>query len=164
MLKTIDRSTLSDLASRAQTNPRLRANLNLHEDLADSVQRFINAIEPTSYLKPHRHAAPAAKWEMFVLLTGSALVLVLDDAGVVTERALLSAASGNLIVEILAGVWHTLVTLEPGTSLIEFKPGPYVPLGPDGFAPWAPDEGTPEACALVERFRHAQVGDALATR
>lgn len=160
-MKAIDSSTLADLSLRAQSSPRARANLNVHQDLADPVQRFFNAIEPGSYLRPHRHRSPVEKWELFVIISGAAVVLQLDDAGTVLERVDLSADGECRVVEIPAGVWHTLAVTAPGTVLLEIKQGPYAPLLPEDFAAWAPAEGDSACAAMTERIANAQVGSSL---
>ena len=64
MVKCIDNEILTETSERAKASPRLRMNYNFH-DLADPVQRMLNAIEPESYIRPHRHFNPA-KMEFFL--------------------------------------------------------------------------------------------------
>lgn len=161
LLKRIDAAMLSALSAEAATASRRRKNLNVHESLDDPVQRLLNAFEPGTYVRPHRHTEPP-KWELFALISGRAAVLTFDDAGRVSERAELDAAHRVRVVEIPAGTWHTLVALEAQTVLLEVKAGPYVPATPADLAPWAPAEGTPEAARLEIRFRTAGTGDLLA--
>lgn len=162
MLKTVDRSALIELSACAQSAPRQRANFNLHPELSDPVQRFLNAIEPTSYVRPHRHMTPEGRWELFIALRGSVAVLILDDSGKVIDRVRLDAGGDTCAVEIPSGTWHTLVALEPGTVLFEVKTGPYAPTSDKDFAPWTPPEGDRAATAMIERFRSAAIGDRLA--
>jgi len=86
-------------------------------------------------------------------------VLAFDDAGTVLERHELSPTGPVQVLEIAAGTWHTLAALESGTVLIEVKPGPYTPAGPQDFAPWTQAEESPEAVALERWFQAARVGD-----
>ena len=44
-------------------------NYNFHERLDDPVNRLLNALEPGTYLRPHRHLNPK-KDEIFLLLRG----------------------------------------------------------------------------------------------
>src|SRR2546430_9175711 len=63
----------------AKRNSRKREILVLHRGNFDSLQRMVNAIEPGSYMRPHRHHAPP-KAESLVLLGGSlAFVPFLED-------------------------------------------------------------------------------------
>lgn len=162
MLKVIESADLACLSGKAVASPRGRANFNLHPELADPIQRFLNAIEPGSYVRPHRHAFAEGRWELFVILSGAVAVLVFDDEARVIDRVELDTAGGVLAVEIPPGVWHALVALKPGSVMFEFKPGPYSPLSDKDFAIWAPAEGDPATPAWVERYRRAVVGDCLA--
>ena len=66
-----------------------------------------------------------------------------------------------MAIEVPAGTWHTVVVLEPGTVLFEFKQGPYAPLSDKDFARWAPAEGDPGAAAMLQRFEDAAPGRRL---
>jgi len=157
-INTVGSTELAALVVEAQNAPRRRKNLNLHPTLADPVQRLLNAFEPGTYVRPHRHSEPD-KWEFFAILHGRALVLAFDAAGIVQERHELAPAGTVQVIEIAAGTWHTLAAIESGTLLLEVKPGPYTPAGPRDFAPWAPPEATPGAVSLERWFRVARVGD-----
>jgi cupin fold WbuC family metalloprotein len=136
-VKTITGDTIDHLIARAQSSPRRRLNLNLHDDLADPVQRFLNAGEPDTYTRPHRHAP--GRWELFVALRGEAEIVGFTDDGAVASRTRLNAKK-NSIVEIPGGSWHSVVYLLPGTVLFELKPGPYTPETDKEYSPWAPPE------------------------
>ena len=142
---------LKEVSREARENPRRRKNRNFHE-MSDPVHRLLNAVEPGTYIRPHRHL-DAAKAETALVVSGAVGVLVFDDSGALAEKRRLTAAGANVGVEMPAGVWHTFVALEPGSVFFETKAGPYVPLKPEEMAPWAPAEGTPEATALEESWR-----------
>lgn len=161
-MKIVDTQMLIALTGKASSSTRGRANLNLHPELSDPVQRFLNAIEPGSYVRPHRHRTPQEKWELFVVLSGAVVVLVLDEAGKVLERVELDAWGSNKAVEIPAGAWHALAATQPGTVLFEFKQGPYSALDDKDFAQWAPSEGDPGTAELVQRYVTAAIGEELA--
>lgn len=154
-VKTITPTSLADLAAQAAAAPRRRKNLNLHDHLDDPIQRLLNALEPGTYIRPHRH--PDGVWELFTLLSGACSILVFDAQGMVTERIDL-AQDGTLVAEIPAGSWHSVVARQPGTVVIEVKPGPYVP---GSFAPWAPDEGSDGATTCLGWLQRARVGDSF---
>lgn len=141
-----------DILSRsAAASPRRRLNLNLHGEYADPCQRLFNAVEPDSYLRPHRHTAPP-KPECFVAIRGRFHLLIFDDAGKVIERIELAAAGPVVAADLPAGVWHAIVALEPGSIFFETKPGPYTPLTDKDFAPWAPAEGSAEAVVYLQNM------------
>lgn len=155
-MKCVTHKNLAALSAEARASARLRKNFNLHSRLDDPVQRLLNAIEPGTYVRPHRHVAPA-KWELMSILAGRAVLLVFDDDGVIRERIDLDRSTP--LVEVPPGTWHTLAALEPGTVMLEVKEGPYAPASPEDFAPWAPLEGSDTAPAF-ERWCHgARAGD-----
>ena len=158
-MKIIDSRSLCNLSATASGSSRLRANWNLHPVLDDPVQRFCNAMEPGTYVRPHRHAAED-RWELFLALAGRAIIVTFDDGGLLKERVSIDAKGPNLGLEIPGGTWHTVAAAKAGTVLFELKPGPYVPLTDKDFAPWAPAEGA-RACAAFEVwFRKGDEGSA----
>lgn len=146
----IDSHLLRGISASASVSSRLRANWNLHPVLDDPIQRFCNAMEPGTYVRPHRHAGEG-RWELFLALTGTAHVVIFDNQGVLKERTLIDAQGPNFGLEIPGGTWHTIAAAKVGTVLFELKPGPYIPLADKDFAPWAPAEGA-SACALFEAW------------
>lgn len=144
----INRLLTSDVAREAKNSPRLRKNFNFHSDYADPVNRMLNAFEPGTYIRPHKHESPD-KFEAFIVLTGKALALRFDDAGAILEHAVLDHATGVYGIEFAPREWHSIVSLVSGTVLYEVKPGPYAPIADKNFAPWAPPEGSPEAAAYI---------------
>lgn len=139
------------LSEEARGRPRLRANRNLHE-MTDPVHRLLNAVEPGSYIRPHRHLHPPRS-ETVVVVSGALGLLLFDEAGYVARTELLRPAPGRFAADLAEGVWHTFISLESGTVFLETKAGPYVPPGSDDLASWAPAEGEEGASALEERFR-----------
>jgi cupin fold WbuC family metalloprotein len=145
-MRTFAAPELADLVQRARSNPRKRANLNVHPELDDPIQRMFNCFQPGTYVRPHHHEP--ARWELFVLLSGRLGVLTFGDKGKVTGRATLAAGNGTA-VEIPGGVTHAVVSLDPDTTVLEVKPGPFRPLTDKDFAPWSPAEGGPHAAILL---------------
>lgn len=157
-MKTIGPAVWRALSDAARGSARRRKNLNIHATLDDPVQRLLNAFEPGTYVRPHRHRQPP-KWELFAILEGRAAVLTFDDDGRVLERIELDAAGDARVVEIPESTWHTLVALMPGTVMLEVKRGPYQPNPPQDFAAWAPAEGEPAAVPLELWFRRGAPGE-----
>lgn len=152
MLKLIDQPLFNSLCRTAAAATRKRAHFTLHLELTDAVQRLCVAIEPGSYIRPHRHAEQG-KWEFFVILQGAAVILLFDQNGMVTKRITLDSNGPVHGAEIAENCWHTLAALAKDTVLLEIKPGPYQPLAAADFASWAPAEGTPEALLFENFFR-----------
>jgi cupin fold WbuC family metalloprotein len=149
----LDRIALHSLSEEAVASPRLRMNRNLHA-MEDPVHRLFNAIEPGSYIRPHRHLHPP-KTETMVAVAGRLGFLSFRDDGSVEETVLLDAAGDVFGVDVPAGVWHSFVSLAPGTVAFEAKAGPYVPAGEGDAAPWAPRESDPAAVRLEAGWRNA---------
>jgi len=117
-----------------------RMNHNFHDDLADPINRMLNAFETGTYIQPHKHENPD-KREVFIVLRGSLVVVFFDSSGTPTDFVLLDREKGNFAVEIPVGVWHSLFALEVGSVVYEVKDGPYFPISDKNFASWAPIEG-----------------------
>jgi cupin fold WbuC family metalloprotein len=87
----IDQSLLDAVSLEASQSPRRRKNRNFHDDEAALAHRLLNAIEPGSYLIPHRHVDPN-KDETMVALRGRLGVVFFDDAGQVQQTLVLTPA------------------------------------------------------------------------
>ncbi len=143
---------LDQLVAAARRAPRLRANLNLHA-MDDRVHRLLNAIEPGSYVRPHRHLAPP-KAETVVVVRGSLGLVLFDESGAVVETGRLSAGSaGTFGADVPAGTIHSFVALESGTVFLEVKEGPYVAPAGEDLPAWAPAEGDAAAAAYGASLR-----------
>ncbi len=147
----INRQLLDEVSQKAQGRERKRQNFNFHPELSDPLQRMLNAIEPGTYVHPHKHENPD-KVEAFVVLRGKLAVIEYDDAGEITDYSILSVESGNYGVEIPARKYHSLIALEEGTVVYEVKNGPYAALDDKNFAPWAPAEGAPGCEAYLSEL------------
>lgn len=156
-MKRIDPSLLDTLAGQAAASPRMRAHHNLHPKLDDPVQRLCIAMEPGTYVRPHRHSEPET-WEILLVLRGAVALLMFDDKGQVQERIELATGNEVAAVEMPANAWHAVASLTPGTVVFEVKQGPYVPIAEANYAPWSPVDG--EAAQRLEAwYHHAQAGD-----
>lgn len=134
-MKLITEELLDSVTSRAIENSRLRMNYNFHTSMDEPIHRMLNALEPGTYLPPHRHSD---KEETYLVLRGSLWVFFYDELGNVTEKARLNPSEGNYGLEIPPGTWHSIIVLESGTVIFELKKGPYQPLSPEDVASWAP--------------------------
>jgi cupin fold WbuC family metalloprotein len=151
-MRIIDKTLLDDLSDQARENVRLRKNLNIHPADDCCCHRLFNAIEPGSYIRPHRHLDPA-KDETFVIIRGRLGVFTFDEGGRIAGTALLTPGEGRFAVDIPHGWFHSAVSLEPGTIFFEAKAGPFLPLAEREQAHWAPEDGTPEAAAFLARLK-----------
>ena len=128
-MKIIDEQLISGVVEQAKTSPRLRMNYNFHESLQDKCHRFLNALEPGTFIPVHHHPDKA---ETFVVLRGKVKVSTYNDDGEVLESYILSLEEGRYGVDIPENVWHGLECLEPAV-LLECKAGPFVEHEVDGI-------------------------------
>lgn len=140
MPRFIDTALIAEVIADARARPRRRANRNFHAADDATAHRLLNAIEPESWLPPHRHLDPA-KDETIVVLAGALGAVIFDDAGEVVAARRLAAGGDCCGVDIPHGTWHTVLALASGTVIFEAKAGPYRPLTAAEMAPWAPGEG-----------------------
>ncbi len=153
-MKQITLNDMQQQSAAAAASPRLRANRNLHPVLSDPVQRLAIAMEPGTYVRPHRHPHT---FELLLPLSGRFLILHFDDNGKVIRRAVLGEESR--VVETDAGVWHAVLSLDPGGIIFEVKQGAYQPVAEQDYAAWAPAEGDAGCAALMKWYAVAQTGD-----
>ena len=152
--------TLLDLVSEmAKASPRQRKNRNFHLADDDVCHRLLNALEPQTYIPPHRHLHPN-KGESIVILRGRVGVLFFDAQGQVTQRCVLQPGGEIMGVDIAPGTFHSVVALEPGTVFFEAKAGPYMPVTPDERASFAPAENAPDAVAFLAGMKR-QLGEKI---
>lgn len=140
----IDSHLLDETSQAARSSPRRRKNHNFHVSEAERANRLLNAMEPGSYIQPHRHLDPG-KDETLVVVRGRFGLVLFDEAGNVARTAILASGADAVGANLPHGTYHTLVSLEPGSVFFEAKAGPYAPIGDAERAPWAPREGEPGA-------------------
>lgn len=145
----IDKLFLENLSSSAATADRRRQHHNFHESYDSPCQRMLVAIEPGSYIRPHRHLI-VPKPECFLVVKGKLGYLTFTDDGAAAEVLTLMPAGDAVGIDLPPGIWHTVIALETGTVFLETKPGPYTPIPDADFAPWAPREGTHEVKNYLE--------------
>lgn len=162
-MKIFSSEYLNDLTCQARESARLRQHRNIHQSYQDPCQRLFNAIEPGSYIRPHKHASDPRD-ELLVAIRGVMALVTFDDHGTVTgvlrfgsEKHGSEIAAG---AEVSADTWHTVIALEPGCLLLEMKAGPFDPAQPKNLAPWAPEEGTSSAQEYLGRLLTESVSQA----
>ena len=153
----IGSACLDALVETARAAPRRRMNLNFHAEAAHPAQRLLNAVEPDSYIRPHRHSDPHRD-ETFIVLRGAFGLVIFDDAGAVSKATILCAGGDLIGAHVPGGTYHALVSLEPGSIFFEAKAGPYEPMTDKEFASWAPPEGHPGVPAFLETLRALFIG------
>ena len=133
-LQRVDQALFDQVAGVARQHPRLRKNHNLHQE-SDLVQRFLNVLQPGTYVRPHRHVRdqPGTGFECFLVLQGAIGLLVMNDDGTILQQERLEATGPVRGIELAENQFHTLVALEPDTVMFELKQGPYQPTDDKDF-------------------------------
>lgn len=153
-LVRLDDALLGVVSARAAASERGRMNHNLHRH-ADAVQRFLNALQPGTYVRPHRHVrqSPGEGFECFVVLQGSIGLLVFAADGTVILSQRLQAGGPVHGVELAEDQFHSLVALSDDAVLLELKQGPYRPTEDKDFLACFPAEGTEQAAEQERCWR-----------
>ncbi|HEX3773487.1 MAG TPA: WbuC family cupin fold metalloprotein [Polyangiaceae bacterium] len=144
----ITEQSLERTISAASWSPRARMIQPFHRSAESGLHRMFNAVQPGSYIAPHRHLEPP-KDESWIVLRGALAFFTFDEQGVIEECLEVRAGSDVFGVDLEPGVYHTFFALEPGTVVYEVKTGPYAPNNDKSFAPWAPREGEPGVAAYL---------------
>ena len=130
MMKLITEELLDTVTSQAKENSRLRMNYNFHASMDAPIHRLLNALEPGTYLPPHRHTD---KEETYLVC--------------------LNPSEGKYGLEIPSNTWHSIIALESGTVIFEIKKGSYQPLPSEDLASWAPQTSDVEGIkAFMKRM------------
>jgi cupin fold WbuC family metalloprotein len=153
-VKIFDNALLAALSREAAANPRRRKNLNLHASYDEPCQRLLNAMEPGSYIRPHRHLTDP-KPECFIGIRGRFTLILFDDRGDIQGVYPFGPGEENAGADLPAGVWHTVVCLAPGSVFFETKPGPFNPMTKKDMAPWAPEEESPGVAEYLQGLETA---------
>jgi cupin fold WbuC family metalloprotein len=143
-LALLDAQRVQTAIDASRSSPRRRVIAPLHKSHDDPLHRMLNAVQPDSYIRPHRHLDPP-KAEGWVLLRGALAFFTFEDDGRVRECLRVAAGGDPFGVDLAPGVYHAFVALEPDTVIYEVKPGPYAVSNDKSFAPWSPPEGDPKA-------------------
>src|SRR5215207_6299774 len=133
-------------------SPRLRMIQPFHRSEQDTLHRMLNAVQPDSYVRPHRHLDPP-KAEAWIVLRGRSCSSPSRRTAPFTAVSNCEPPRHRLWVDLAPGVFHTFLAIEPDTVVYEVKTGPYSASDDKTFASFAPAEGTPEASQYLKHLR-----------
>lgn len=150
---TITDALICQAVEASRRSPRGRIVLPLSAGHSEPLQRMLNALQPGSYVQPHRHVTPP-KAESVVVLRGSLACWIFDELGTIVQSVTLTPAfqEGGVGIDIRPGIYHGFCALQPDTVVFEVKSGPYDERSDKQFAPWAPVEGSPDAAPFLARL------------
>ena len=122
----INQSLLNQLTEQAKVSPRLRMNYDLRNSEDDGSQRMLNAIEPGSPERIHRHQHTS---ETVVCIRGRVVEEFYDELErICTDSIVLTPNGPNVAVNIPAGQWHSIRAVESGSVVLAVKDGKWEPL------------------------------------
>lgn len=123
----IDNNFLDNLLEQAASSERKRTAFDMRTASTDNSQRIINALIPGTIVPIHRHTKTS---ETMTVLRGKLTEIFFDDNGNETARFVLGPSTGNLLIQIPVGTWHTVEVNEP-CVIFEAKDGAYEPVAPE---------------------------------
>lgn len=128
-----------ELLTLSREGARKRMIQKVHKDEADTVHRMFNALQPGTYIPPHRHLDPA-KSETIIVISGSVLFVRFSDDGEIGETTLVQPGTEIFGIDVAPHVYHTYVVLKPDTLVFEVKTGPFDAATDKEIPQWAPAE------------------------
>jgi cupin fold WbuC family metalloprotein len=137
-ISAIGQNELNTLKAAAKASVKRRARINAHPDAEDALHEMIIAIDPASYIRPHKHPG---KSEAFHIIEGEVDIIVFSDEGAI-ERIVLLGPPGSrraFYYRMSAPFFHTLIIRSEILIVHEITNGPFRPQTAV-FADFAPDE------------------------
>jgi cupin fold WbuC family metalloprotein len=153
-MKVFTSQYFKNLILGAVQSNRLRLHVNVHNSHSEPCQKLFNAINTGSYIRPHRHSLDP-KTECLLAVKGLFAFISFTNRGEIKSINLFGSEkySEKLLVasglELSANVWHTVISLVDESILFEVKEGPFNSSISKEFAPWAPEEGGPDAAEYL---------------
>ena len=141
-------SMVGELLKLSKESERKRMIQRIHKRDDVAVHKMFNALQPGTYIPPHRHLDPA-KTETVLVVAGSMLFVRFTEDGDIEDQILVQPGTETFGVDVAPHVYHTFIALKPDTLIFEVKDGPYVKASDKDFPAWAPKEGAPEADAYL---------------
>ncbi len=130
-----DDRLFDDLTEKAKASPRLRMHYDLRDSVDDGSMRMLNALEPGTVIPIHRHNDTS---EEVICLRGVVEEIIYDSNSTEISRYRLGPSVGCLACKVPTGEFHTCVSLESGSVILEFKNGKYNPQTTEDFLPNPP--------------------------
>lgn len=117
----ITEAILNDLSAKAKGSPRLRQSFDMRNSSEDLSQRMLNAIEPGTALPIHRHRDSSVT---IICIRGHFEEYYYDDNGNLIETIDMRP---GIVLNMPAGQWHSINSLESGTVILEVQDGKWEP-------------------------------------
>jgi cupin fold WbuC family metalloprotein len=138
-IATIGSEDIEVLRQAVGKTPKRRVRINAHPGSDDELHEMIIAIEPGSYIRPHKHPG---KSEAFHIIEGQVDIVVFSEEGNI-EQVVSLAANGSqhpFYYRMSTAHFHTLIIRSELLVVHEITNGPFLPSGTI-YAAFAPEEG-----------------------
>jgi cupin fold WbuC family metalloprotein len=137
-ISAVGKHELDTLKAAVKASAKRRARINTHPDGEDALHEMIIAIDPNSYIRPHKHPG---KSEAFHIIEGEVDIVVFKDDGEIDRIVPLGApGSGRpFYYRMSRPFFHTLIIRSDVLVVHEITNGPFRPQGTI-FADFAPDD------------------------
>ena len=131
-----------------KASAKRRARINAHPDGEDALHEMIIAIDPSSYIRPHKHPG---KSEAFHIIEGEVDIVVFTDDGEIDRIVPLGPpGSGRAFYYRMSmAFFHTLIIRSDILIVHEITNGPFRPSA-TVFADFAPDDREAEKAAAYQ--------------
>jgi cupin fold WbuC family metalloprotein len=141
----LDTADVDELKRASLATARRRIRICAHPDTEDRLHEMLIVHGSGAYVRPHKHEG---KSESTHVVEGEADVIFFDDDGDVSEvfRIGRYGSPHRFYYRIDSPVFHTLLIRSEFLVFHEVTTGPFR-REDTVFAPWAPDESDPDACA-----------------
>ena len=147
-IATIGAEDIEVLRQAVRKTPKRRVRINAHPRSDDELHEMIIAIEPGSYIRPHKHPG---KSEAFHIIEGQVDIVVFSEAGEVERIVSLAAKGGHhpFYYRMSTPHFHTLIVRSDLLVVHEITNGPFLPTGTI-YAAFAPEEGDTASAAIFQ--------------
>jgi len=147
-IATIGAEEIEVLRQAVRNTPKRRVRINAHPGSDDELHEMIIAIEPGSYIRPHKHPG---KSEAFHIIEGQVDIVVFSEAGEVERIVSLAAKGGRhpFYYRMSTPHFHTLIIRSDLLVVHEITNGPFLPTGTI-YAAFAPEEGDTASAAIFQ--------------
>jgi cupin fold WbuC family metalloprotein len=147
-IAAIGQAELNTLKSAVKASAKRRARINAHADGEDALHEMIIAIDPTSYIRPHKHPG---KSEAFHIVEGEVDIVVFTDDGEIDRIVSLGPPGGRrpFYYRMSNAFFHTLIIRSDLLVVHEITNGPFRPQA-TVFANFAPDDREIEKAAAYQ--------------
>jgi cupin fold WbuC family metalloprotein len=147
-IATVGAADIETVRNAVAKTPKRRARINAHPGRDDDLHEMIIAIEPGSYIRPHKHPG---KSEAFHIIEGAVDIVVFTETGDIDQIVSLAAKGGEapFYYRMSKPHFHTLIIRSELLVVHEITNGPFRPEG-TVFATFAPEEGDVTAATAFQ--------------